>query len=101
MALGPLTLEGLRQRSFGDRDRLAVRVTDGKAVGTYVEATFNAWITRHLEHRPGNAALGIDFPELEVDLKVTSIKQPPSSCPFRNATQKVYGLGYHLLSLRL
>ncbi|MCE3230145.1 MAG: restriction endonuclease [Alphaproteobacteria bacterium] len=29
--------------------------------------------------------------------KVTSIKQPQSSCPFQSARQKVYGLGYHLI----
>ena len=40
---------------------------------------------------------GIDFPELEVDLKTTSVRQPQSSCPFKSARQKVYGLGYHLL----
>jgi len=40
---------------------------------------------------------GIDFPELGVDLKVTSIKQPQSSCPFKYAKQKIYGLGYALL----
>lgn len=72
-------------------------VTDGKAVGTFVEAGFNAFITQRHEHIPGNAAKGIDFPALNVDLKVTSIKQPQSSCPFRDATQKVYGLGYDLL----
>jgi hypothetical protein len=72
-------------------------VTDGKAVGTYVEATFNVAIQRLFDYTPGNAARGIDFPELDVDLKVTSIRQPQSSCPFRDATQKVYGLGYHLL----
>jgi len=30
-------------------------------------------------------------------IKVTSIKQPQSSCPFKSASQKVFGLGYHLL----
>jgi hypothetical protein len=72
-------------------------VTDGKAVGTHVEAAFNAYITQHYVHVPGNAARGIDFPDLDVDLKVTSIRQPQSSCPFRDAVQNVYGLGYHLL----
>ena len=55
----------------------------------------------HLEakyvHAPGNSALGIDFPGLEVDLKVTSVRQPQSSCPFKSARQKIYGLGYSLL----
>ncbi|MEH1773356.1 hypothetical protein [Nostoc sp.] len=74
-------------------------VTDGKAVGTYVELTFNQYLSTKYEYTLGSAALGIDFPGLEVDLKVTSIRQPQSSCPFRNASQKVYGLGYHLLIL--
>jgi hypothetical protein len=40
---------------------------------------------------------GLIFPGLEVDIKVTSIRQPQSSCPFKNARQKIYGLGYSLL----
>lgn len=72
-------------------------VTDGKAVGTFVEVGFNGWIAENYEHQAGNAARGIDFPDLNVDLKVTSIRQPQSSSPFRDATQKVYGMGYHLL----
>lgn len=43
------------------------------------------------------SAKGIDFPELGVDLKVTSVQQPQSSCPFRSPRQKVLGLGYSLL----
>lgn len=45
----------------------------------------------------GNSASGIDFPNLLVDIKVTSIYQPQSSCPFKSARQKIYGLGYSLL----
>lgn len=72
-------------------------VTDGKAVGTHVEAEFNAHILTSYGNTQGNAAKGIDFPALNVDLKVTSARQPQSSCPYRDAKQKVYGLGYHLL----
>ncbi|ERT05011.1 putative type-2 restriction enzyme NspV [Lyngbya aestuarii BL J] len=72
-------------------------ITDGKAVGTYVEQTFNQYLGIKYSYILGSAASGIDFPELEVDLKVTSIRQPQSSCPFRDASQKIYGLGYHLL----
>lgn len=73
-------------------------VTDGKAVGTYLEHKF----TFHLvscgyDFTPGNSASGIDFPELGIDIKVTSIRQPQSSCPFRSARQKIYGLGYSLI----
>jgi hypothetical protein len=30
-------------------------------------------------------------------MKVTSIRQTQSSCPFKSARQKIFGLGYHLL----
>lgn len=72
-------------------------VTDGKAVGTYLERKFTAYLAEKYYYQQGNSALGIDLPGLEVDIKVTSIKQPQSSCPFKSATQKVFGLGYHLL----
>jgi hypothetical protein len=71
--------------------------TDGKAVGTYVEQAFNRSLVESYDYATGNAASGIDFPALEVDVKATSIKQPQSSCPFKSAEQKVYGLGYNLL----
>lgn len=69
--------------------------TDGKAVGTFIEQLFRQYL--RYTFIPGNSASGIDFPGLAVDLKATSYKQPQSSCPFRDASQKVYGLGYHLL----
>jgi hypothetical protein len=72
-------------------------VTDGKAIGTYLEHKFTAYLAEKYSFQQGNSASGIDLPTLEVDIKVTSIKQPQSSCPFRSATQKVFGLGYHLL----
>ncbi|PZV11424.1 MAG: restriction endonuclease [Leptolyngbya sp.] len=72
-------------------------VTDGKAVGTYLEHKFTAYLAQNYSCQAGNSASGIDLPALEVDIKVTSIKQPQSSCPFKSATQKVFGLGYHLL----
>ncbi len=72
-------------------------VTDGKAIGTYLEHKFTAYLARNYSYQPGNSASGIDIPDLDVDIKVTSIKQPQSSCPFRSAAQKIFGLGYHLL----
>ncbi|MBM4041070.1 MAG: restriction endonuclease [Planctomycetes bacterium] len=72
-------------------------VTDGKAVGTYFEHKFQRYLHDRYEYHEGSSARGIDFPELGVDMKVTSIKQPQSSCPFKTARQKVYGLGYSLL----
>ena len=72
-------------------------VTDGKRVGTYFEHKFQAYLHKRYSYTAGSSARGIDFPELAVDMKVTSIKQPQSSCPFKSARQKVYGLGYALL----
>ncbi len=72
-------------------------ITDGKAVGTYVEIKFHDALKPKYAYDLGSAASGIDFPDLNVDLKATSIKQPQSSCPYRSARQKVYGLGYDLL----
>lgn len=72
-------------------------VTDGKAVGTYLEQKFRAYLRTKYTFDEGNSAKGIDFPGIDVDLKVTSIRQPQSSCPFKSARQKVFGLGYSLL----
>lgn len=72
-------------------------ITDGKAVGTHVEHAFHEFLETRYSYVPGSSASGLDFSELRVDLKVTSVRQPKSSCPFRSASEKVYGLGYHLL----
>lgn len=74
-------------------------VTDGKAVGTYVEHEFEKYLADHYIVEIGNSAKGIDIPDEHImtDIKVTSVHQPQSSCPFRSARQKVFGLGYNLL----
>jgi hypothetical protein len=72
-------------------------VTDGKAVGTYIEHKFQAALQQRFQYERGSSAKGIDFPELGVDIKVTSVRQPQFSCPFKSARQKIYGLGYSLL----
>lgn len=72
-------------------------VTDGKAVGTFIEHKFRERLEALYTVQIGSSALGIDLPSVETDIKVTSIRQPQSSCPFRSAKQKIYGLGYNLL----
>ena len=72
-------------------------ITDGKAIGTYLEHKFQNYLSSKYQYIKGSSSKGIDFPELFIDLKVTSIKQPQSSCPFRSARQKIFGLGYSLL----
>ena len=74
-------------------------VTDGKAVGTYVEHKFQQQLANKYSVTLGSSASGIDLPseDIHTDIKVTSIKQPQSSCPFKDAKQKIFGLGYNLL----
>ncbi|MDL2213340.1 restriction endonuclease [Bacteroides sp. OttesenSCG-928-E20] len=74
-------------------------VTDGKAVGTFIEHKFQMHLQEKYEVTIGSSAKGIDLPEEDIltDIKVTSIKQPQSSSPFKDAKQKIFGLGYNLL----
>lgn len=53
-------------------------VTDGKAVGTYLEHKFTSYLASTYEYEEGNSASGIDL-------------------PVKSASQKVFGLGYHLV----
>ena len=78
---------------------ILIGVTDGKAVGTYVEHKFQEYLFAHYITDIGSSAKGIDLPGKNIltDIKVTSITQPQSSCPFKNARQKIFGLGYNLL----
>ncbi len=103
-SLPPLTVAALQREAtaFAQAESAHTEpslfgVTDGKAVGTYLEHKFQVSLLERYAYPRGNAAKGIDFPGIEVDIKVTSIRQPQSSCPFRSARQKVYGLGYALL----
>jgi hypothetical protein len=102
--LEPLTLKLLcdealvfAQAESGHWEESLFGTNDGKAVGTYLEQKFTSNLTAKYGAQGGNSASGIDLPHLNVDIKTTSIKQPQSSCPFKSASQKVYGLGYHLL----
>jgi hypothetical protein len=99
-----LTLELLKQAAKAFATDITDRpipelfgVTDGKAVGTYIEQSFRSYLKNRFTFLAGNSASGIDLPDLQIDLKTTSISQPQSSCPFKDASQKVYGLGYDLL----
>ncbi len=74
-------------------------VTDGKAVGTLIEQKFQKQLHDKYDVTIGSSASGVDLPSADIstDIKVTSIKQPQSSCPFKDAKQKIFGLGYNLL----
>jgi len=72
-------------------------VTDGKAVGTLVEHLFQKFLAHRYDCSVGSSANGLDLPSLNTDIKVTSIKQPQSSCPYKDSKQKIFGLGYNLI----
>ena len=102
--LPTLTLDLLKIAAKGFSQELSAKQipelydsTDVKAVGTYVEQLFRRYLQERFQFQDGNSASGIDLPELLVDLKATSVNQPQSSSPFKDASQKIYGLGYHLM----
>lgn len=72
-------------------------ITDGKAIGTFVEHLFQNFLEERYQTAVGNSASGLDLPSVNTDIKVTSLNRPQSSCPFRDSKQKIYGLGYNLL----
>ncbi|WP_405291628.1 hypothetical protein [Methanobrevibacter sp.] len=76
-----------------------VGITDGKAIGTYIEHKFEEYLNDKYEVTIGSSGKGIDLPDAHIntDIKVTSIKNPQSSTPFKNIEQKIYGLGHNLL----
>ncbi|HPI20660.1 MAG TPA: restriction endonuclease [Candidatus Kapabacteria bacterium] len=81
------------------KNKFLFGVTDGKAVGTHIEHKFKEHLNSKYQTTIGSSASGIDLPSEDIltDIKVTSIKQPQSSCPFKSAKQKIFGLGYNLL----
>ena len=86
-----------KESTYSNKDLYGI--TDGKAVGTYIEHKFQKYLDENYEYEKGSSAKGIDLPSDDIltDIKVTSIKQPQSSCPFKDAKQKIFGLGYNIL----
>lgn len=103
--INPLTTEALitEAKEFCETQSGVYRpelfgVTDGKAIGTFVEHLFKDFLSaKKYDMSIGNSAVGIDLPSVNTDIKVTSLKQPQSSCPFKDSKQKIFGLGYNLL----
>lgn len=81
------------------RHKSLVGITDGKAIGTYFEHAFKEHLEQNYEISTGSSASGIDLPDEHIltDIKITSYKQPQSSTTFKNARQKIFGLGHNLL----
>src|SRR5262249_25362646 len=88
---------GFARGGSADSEATLYGVTDGKAIGTYLEHKFRAHLEAKYTFAPFSSAAGIDFPDLQVDMKVTAVTQPQSSCPFKSGRQKIFGLGYAVL----
>lgn len=78
-----------------------VGITDGKAIGTYIEHAFVEFLRESYSFARGNSSRGIDLPgeAINCDIKVTSINRPQSSSPYQSAAQKIFGLHHNLLVL--
>ncbi|MBS5108645.1 MAG: restriction endonuclease [Phocaeicola vulgatus] len=58
---------------------------------------FQEFLSSRYKVTIGSSANGLDLPSINTDIKVTSIKQPQSSCPYKDSKQKIFGLGYNLI----
>ena len=101
-----LTIENLLSEAyiFCQNEKIIEHISlfgksDGKTIGTHIEKRFTDHLSEKYLFKKGSPSKGIDFPSSDIltDIKVTSVKQPQSSCPFRDAKQKIFGLGYNLL----
>jgi len=73
--------------------------TDGKSLGTCIEKLLKAEISRKLGVKlTGSAATGVDIPELSLNTKATSDKQPQSSEPFDSPYERVLGAKFDILA---
>ena len=75
-----LTIQGLIAEAKAFSDLVSHRryanlygVTDGKAIGTFIEQKFQSYLSRRYVFAKGNSASGLDLPAVNCDIKVTSI----------------------------
>ncbi|MFK7796429.1 MAG: restriction endonuclease [Aureispira sp.] len=72
---------------------------NGKTIGDHIEKKFQEYLNKTYKYKKGSSSKGLDLPEehINTDIKTTSSKKPQSSSTFKNAQQKIFGLGYNLL----
>lgn len=81
----PLPVEFVRVRS------------DSSRLGSELERLLKEHLIGRFRFNPGSRGQGVDFPDLNIDLKVTSIVKPQCSAPLAGTHEKIYGLPYNLL----
>lgn len=91
LSIDSLCIEASRfsERESSHSEKSLYGKSSSKSIGTYLEHKFKVELSNRYTYAEGNSAQGIDIPDLEVDIKVTSTKQPQSSCPYKSADQKV------------
>lgn len=64
-----------------------------------LNTNFQNTLTKTIAMKKAHQLRGLICPGLrfELILKLHQIKQPQSSCPFKDAKQKIFGLGYNIL----
>lgn len=75
-------------------------INDGKTLGTHIENIFFDYLeNKGYLFKRGNPSKGIDFPELDIDIKSNSSTRSKygTSSPFRSFEQKIYGMGYSIV----
>lgn len=80
------------------RSRKRPLKSDSKTLGTCVEKLLKAEIGRAFDLQiTGSSASGVDIPELNLNTKATSDRQPQSSEPFKSAYERILGANYDIL----
>lgn len=69
-------------------------INDGNTIGSFVEKSFKQNLSDKYDFGTVDLIVGIDFPEINVDLKTSKSSQPQSSCPYRLANQKIFWVRY-------
>lgn len=98
-----LTIDSLKQAAmnfyqseFPYSSKELFGIDNGKTIGTHIEKKFQSYLAQHYTYQKGDPSKGLDLPEkhINTDIKTTSSKKPQSSSPFKDAQQKIFGLGY-------
>jgi len=76
----------------------AFEVSDPKTIGTFIEKLLTVLFSiKKGCVFSGSSAKGVDLPELNLGIKATSDRQPQSSENFKNAYERIFGIGNALL----
>jgi hypothetical protein len=70
-----------------------------KRTVTAIERQFHDQLEENFAHVRGSSSKGIDLPQLNYDIKITSLREPQSSAPYGHASERIFGLPYGILLL--